>query len=67
MNGENSADITVDEIENYTFVSPITLKMEFPDKRSSRDDIIREYPTGRLKLRTPEEKILLRDHPLFSV
>jgi len=67
MSGENSANVTVDETENYTFVSPVTLEPVFPDERSSRDDVIREHLAEFLQERTPEEKYLLRDHPLFSI
>lgn len=67
MNGENSADLTVLESENYTFISPVTLEMVFPDERSSRDDVIREHLAGHLKERASEEKSLLQEHPFFSI
>lgn len=67
MNGENSADITLVESENYTCVSPITLEMVFPGEYSSEDDIIREEVAGHLKERPFEEKALLRKHPFFSI
>jgi hypothetical protein len=53
------------ESENYTCVSPDSLKMIFPMKVSPTD-IIRERPTAPLRERSEREKAQLRNHPFFS-
>ena len=67
MIGQNSADITNMDSENYTFISPTTLEMVFPEERSTLDNVIREHPSGLLRERSPEEIVQLRNHPFFAL
>lgn len=66
MNGENSIELSVIDSNSYTYVSPVTLKAEFPDEQLPPDDVVRELPSIPLRERSPEEIAQLIKHPFFA-